>query len=101
MRHRIAHPVFKLWRFNKSKGPWHRTNWVDFYIQYLQRDWIEIWVDDSVSTILLEEGSYLEEPTFAINAFCCWGDPSEIHATAAYPESGSIWFQWNNFTPWR
>ncbi|YAF99494.1 MAG: hypothetical protein AB3A66_29725 (plasmid) [Nodularia sp. CChRGM 3473] len=94
--------VFKLWRFNnKSKDPWHRTNWVDFYIQFLQRDWIEIWVDDSVSTILLEDGSYREEPTFAINAFCCWGDPSEIYATAAYPESGAIWFQWNNFTPWR
>lgn len=90
---------FKLWRFSESS--WHRTNLVDFYIQYLQREWIEIWVDDSISTNLLEDGSYGEEPTFAINAFCCWGNPSETHASTAYPESGSVWFQWNNFTPWR
>ncbi|MBG1268323.1 hypothetical protein [Nostoc sp. WHI] len=41
----------------------------------------------------------IEQPTFAIKACCYWGNPLEVHSTAAYPESGSVWFQWNNFTP--
>ncbi|GEM_PF-2952896 len=100
----LAHwnQVFKLWRYDKDDADrWNQTRWDNFYTQYLRREWVEIWVEDHISTVLLQDGTQKEKPTFAINACCYWGNPLEVHSTAAYPESGSVWFQWNNFTPWR
>ncbi|WP_226890051.1 hypothetical protein, partial [Nostoc sp. MG11] len=100
----LAHwnQVFQVWRYDrKSDERWSRTRWGNFYAQYLQREWLEIWVEDYISTLLLQDGTVVDNPTFAINACCYWGDPMDVHRTDAYPQSGSSWFQWNNFTPWR
>jgi hypothetical protein len=72
-----------------------------FYAEYLQREWLELWSEDEVYQILLPDGTLQDKPTFAINACCCWGDPLAVHRTASYSEAGSSWFQWNNFTPWK
>jgi hypothetical protein len=100
----LAHwnQVFKVWHYDKDDcNRWSQTRWSDFYSQYLQREWLEIWIEDHISTVLLQDGTCREEPVFAINACCYWGNPMDVHRTDAYPQSGSVWFQWNNFTPWR
>ncbi|WP_193200225.1 hypothetical protein [Nostoc sp. MG11] len=94
--------VFKVWRYDRETDErWNRSKWSQFDTEYLRREWIEIWVEDYISTVLLQDGTCREEPVFAINACCYWGNPMDVHRTDAYLQSGSSWFQWNNFTPWR
>jgi hypothetical protein len=94
--------AFKLWRYNRETDErWLSSGWSQFYQEYLQREWLELWAEDEVYQILLKDGTFQDKPTFAINACCCWGNPEAIHRTTAYSNSGSSWFQWNNFTPWR
>ncbi|NDJ25948.1 hypothetical protein GS682_31075 [Nostoc sp. B(2019)] len=100
----LAHwnQVFKVWRYDRETDErWNRSRWGEFYAQYLQREWVEIWAEDDISQILLPDETIHDIPTFAINACCYWGNPMDVHRTDAYPQSGSVWFQWNNFTPWR
>jgi hypothetical protein len=94
--------VFKLWRYDRETDErWLESRWSQFYQEYLQREWLELWAEDEVYQILLKDGTLQDKPTFAINACCCWGNPLAVHRTTAYSDSGSSWFQWNNFTPWR
>jgi hypothetical protein len=94
--------AFKLWRYDReTEERWLSSQWSQFYQEYLQREWLELWAEDEVYQILLKDGTLQDKPTFAINACCCWGNPEAIHRTASYSEAGSSWFQWNNFTPWR
>ncbi|MDZ8139804.1 MAG: hypothetical protein RM049_31710 [Nostoc sp. DedQUE04] len=94
--------VFKLWRYNReTESRWFSCRWSQFYAEYISREWLELWAEDEVYQIELKDGTLLDKPTFAINACCCWGNPLAIHRTTAYSDSGSSWFQWNNFTPWR
>ncbi|WP_375467205.1 hypothetical protein [uncultured Nostoc sp.] len=100
----LAHwnTVFKLWRYDRETDErWLESRWSQFYQEYLQREWLELWAEDEVYQILLPDGTFQDKPMFAINACCCWGNPEVIHRTTAYSDSGSSWFQWNNFTPWR
>ena len=94
--------VFKLWHYDReTESRWLESRWSQFYQEYLQREWLELWAEDEVYQILLKDGTFQDKPTFAINACCYWGNPEAIHRTATYSEAGSSWFQWNNFTPWR
>ncbi|HYW21194.1 MAG TPA: hypothetical protein VE956_18225 [Nodularia sp. (in: cyanobacteria)] len=94
--------AFKLWRYDRETDErWLSSPWSQFYTEYMSREWVEVWAEDEVYQILLPDGTFQDKPTFAINACCCWGNPLAIHRTAAYSDSGSSWFQWNNFTPWR
>lgn len=94
--------AFKLWHYNReAESRWNQSWFCQFYAEYLHGEWLELWAEDEVSTVLLQDGTYNEVPTFAINACCCWGNPEAIHRTTAYSDSGSSWFQWNNFTPWK
>ncbi|NEU84079.1 hypothetical protein [Nostoc sp. UIC 10630] len=94
--------VFKLWRYDReTESRWFLCRWSQFYTEYMNREWVEVWAEDEVYQILLPDGTFQDKPMFAINACCCWGNPLAIHRTTAYSDSGSSWFQWNNFTPWR
>jgi hypothetical protein len=45
----LAHwnQVFKVWRYDrKSDERWNRSRWGNFYQEYLQREWMEIWVEE-------------------------------------------------------
>ncbi|WDD36148.1 hypothetical protein PQG02_31190 (plasmid) [Nostoc sp. UHCC 0926] len=94
--------AFKLWRYNcETESRWLESRWSQFYAEYMSREWVEVWAEDEVYQILLPDGTFQDKPMFAINACCCWGNPEAIHRTTAHSDSGSSWFQWNNFTPWR
>lgn len=60
----LAHwnTVFKLWRYDRETDErWLESRWSQFYQEYLQREWLELWAEDEVYQILLSDGTFQDK----------------------------------------